>query len=68
MEITIELNGEPHRAPEGQSLDELVKSLDLRPGRVAVEINQVVVPKSDYQHTVLAQGDKVEIIHFVGGG
>lgn len=68
MEMTIQLNGESYSAQAGISLEGLIKSLNLRPGRIAVEINHVVIPKSDYQRTVLAEGDKIEIIQFVGGG
>jgi sulfur carrier protein len=66
--ITIDLNGEPHAIDGDPGLEALLKKLDLRPNRVAVEINRTVVPKDDYARTILKAGDQVEVINFVGGG
>ena len=66
--IAIALNGEAFTIEGDPGLQALLKKLDLRPTRVAVEINQIVVPKADYARTRLAAGDQVEIINFVGGG
>jgi thiamine biosynthesis protein ThiS len=68
MNVTIQLNGEPYSIEDGLRLEVLLERLALRPARVAVEINQEVIPKVDYPRTVLHHGDKVEIINFVGGG
>ncbi|HLH76915.1 MAG TPA: sulfur carrier protein ThiS [Candidatus Binataceae bacterium] len=69
MKITFQLNGEPHQIEAGAGLAELLQSLNLRSReRLAVEINERVIPKADYAQTVLREGDRVEIIHFVGGG
>ncbi len=68
MKMTIELNGDAFQIEQGLDLQALLESLDLRLRRVAVEINQEVVPKAEYGRTVLSAGDKVEIISFVGGG
>ena len=68
MEIAIVLNGEPRRVPAGQSVAALVDSLQLKPGRVAVERNREIVPKSEHALTVLEDGDRLELVQFVGGG
>ena len=66
--IEIGLNGEALTIEGDLGLEALLKKLDLRPTRVAVEINRVVVAKADYARTRLRAGDQVEIINFVGGG
>ncbi len=66
--IKIDLNGEPFTIEGDPGLEALLKKLDLRPTRIAVEINRMVVAKADYARTRLSDGDKVEIINFVGGG
>jgi thiamine biosynthesis protein ThiS len=68
MKITLQLNGEPHQIEAGTGLAELIQTLGLRSGRLAVEINELVIPKANYAQTALHEGDRVEIIHFVGGG
>jgi sulfur carrier protein len=64
----IELNGEPHIVAGDARLTALIASLKLRRGRVAVEINRVVVPKAEWDAAMLHPGDMVEIVNFVGGG
>ncbi|HLW70799.1 MAG TPA: sulfur carrier protein ThiS [Candidatus Binataceae bacterium] len=64
----VVLNGEPHAVADDARLTALFDHLNLRRGRVAVEINQVVIPKADWDAVVLRPGDKVEIVNFVGGG
>jgi sulfur carrier protein len=66
--FAIQLNGEPHKVEGDARLPALIAQLKLRPGRVAVEINRVVVPKAEWDATVLRPGDLVEIVNFVGGG
>jgi sulfur carrier protein len=66
--ITITLNGEPYALDGDARLIALLERLDMRPPRVAVEINREVVPKARYGETTLQPGDRVEIINFVGGG
>ncbi len=68
MTISITVNGEPRRIISGASIAALVAELDLDPKAVAVERNLEIVPKSAYAEIVLADGDKLEIVHFVGGG
>jgi thiamine biosynthesis protein ThiS len=66
--VNIRLNGTGHEAPAGATLMALVESMSLQPGRVAVELNGRVVPRSEYHRVVLCDGDVVEVVHFVGGG
>jgi thiamine biosynthesis protein ThiS len=66
--IAITLNGEPRRAAAGQSIAALVGAIGLDPAKVAVERNLEIVPRSTLADVVLADGDSLEIVHFVGGG
>lgn len=68
MTISITVNGEPRRIIPGASISALVAELDLDPRTVAVERNLEIVPKSAYAEIALADGDQLEIVHFVGGG
>lgn len=63
----VMINGEPTRAA-GLTLTEYFTQTGFEAGRVAVEINGKTVPRSTFADTVLADGDRVEIVHFVGGG
>ena len=62
------MNDEPRRLPDGATVADLVATLGLGPRRIAVEVNLAIVPRADYARTPLRTGDKVEILHFVGGG
>jgi sulfur carrier protein len=64
----IELNGEPHSIDGDPRLVALVEKLNLRRGRIGIELNQAVIPKAEWARISLKQGDKVEIVNFVGGG
>ncbi len=66
MQVTV--NDEPRRLPLGATVADLIATLGLGPQRVAVEVNRAIVPRATYAQAVLADGDTVEIIHFVGGG
>jgi sulfur carrier protein len=66
MRLTV--NGEPRDVPDGLSVRALVEHLGLGDGPVAVERNREVVPRAEHVSTLLATGDVVEIVHFVGGG
>jgi thiazole synthase len=65
--LSLTVNGEPRRAAPG-SIADLVRSLDLDPAKVAVERNGEIVPRSTLSEVALANGDALEIVHFVGGG
>jgi thiazole synthase len=64
---TITLNGAPHRSAAATIAD-LVRELELVPEKIAVERNGEIVPRSTLSQTLLAEGDRLEIVHFVGGG
>ena len=66
--MRVELNGEPKELDEGTTLSTLIEQLSLAPERVAVELNRDVVRRADWPATRLSEGDRVEIVHFVGGG
>lgn len=66
--MRVELNGEPVELAEGTTLLALVEQLALAPERLAVELNRDVVRRPDWPTTRLSEGDRVEIVHFVGGG
>lgn len=66
--MRIRLNGEPFDLQESLSISALLAHLDIDPRRVAVEHNLVVVRRNVFDTTVVAEGDEVEIVNFVGGG
>ena len=66
--MNIVLNGESREVPQGLSVTGLLAHLDLAPGRVAVERNLDILPRDQWASTLLAAGDRFEIVHFVGGG
>lgn len=66
MQITI--NGEKREYAERQTVSELINSLNLPDQRIAVELNREIVRKKDWENTLLNDADKIEIVHFVGGG
>ncbi|MGD0290952.1 MAG: sulfur carrier protein ThiS [Candidatus Binataceae bacterium] len=67
-DIQITLNGEPFSVNSDARLTALIDGLNLKRGRVAVEINYEIVPKAQWNNVTLASGDIVEIVNFVGGG
>ena len=66
--LSITVNGEPRRVEVGSSVADLVESLGIPLTKVAVERNLEIVPRSTLADVTLAQGDTLEIVHFVGGG
>jgi sulfur carrier protein len=66
--IAILVNGQPHDAPENQTLLQLLGVLNLPTHGVAVAINSAITSTSMYGEQILREGDKVEIIRAVGGG
>jgi sulfur carrier protein len=66
--LRIQLNGQSREAEDSMNLRELISSLDLKPEQIAIELNQTVIRRMHWQSTILREGDKVEIVHFVGGG
>jgi thiamine biosynthesis protein ThiS len=66
--LTVIINGNQIVIPEGSGIGELIKSLDMNPERVAVEVNKRIIRRANWDSTTISEGDKVEIVHFVGGG
>ena len=65
--LSLTINGEPRRSAAATILA-LVTELGLKPEKVAVERNGTIVPRSTHGEAQLADGDVLEIVHFVGGG
>lgn len=65
---SLTVNGEPCELPEPATVAALLARLGIVAGRVAVEVNEDVVPRGTYDAHRLAAGDRVEVVHFVGGG
>jgi sulfur carrier protein len=66
MRLTV--NGEEKRFTDLAHVADLVRTLGLDPRKVAVERNLEIVPRSTYAATALIDGDRIEIVHFIGGG
>jgi thiazole synthase len=68
VHLKIVVNGKPREASDGLTVSALIAELGITAPQVAVEHNMDIVDRERFADTVLAEGDKVEIIHFVGGG
>ena len=66
--VSITINGEARDIPPEINLDHLLELFSLPRQRVAIELNNGVVRRSDWPETLVREGDKVEIVHLVGGG
>ncbi|HSQ23819.1 MAG TPA: sulfur carrier protein ThiS [Pyrinomonadaceae bacterium] len=66
--MRIQVNGESQDLPDGSSLEDLVEKLSLPPVRIAIELNRNVARRDEWATTILTEGDRIEIVHFVGGG
>jgi sulfur carrier protein len=66
--MEIQLNGEPHTAPEDATLQVLIESIGIDPSRIAVELDGVIVRRGEWPTTSIRPGSKVEVVQFVGGG
>lgn len=66
--MQILLNGSSHDLPEGTSIQSLLQQLELGQRRVAVEVNEEIIPRSQHSSTLLNAQDQVEIVHAIGGG
>ncbi len=67
-ELRVSVNGERRSIPAGTSVTDLLISLQLSDKTCAVELNREIVPRSAHRERTLAEGDRVEIVSFVGGG
>lgn len=66
--MRVEINGEPREIEPGTTVSTLLASLGLAGRPVAVERNRTIVPRAEHAATPLAEGDRLELVQFVGGG
>jgi thiamine biosynthesis protein ThiS len=66
--ISIHLNGEARQVPENLTLASLLDWLQLPADRVAVELNLEIAPRNRWSEATIREGDRLEVVHFVGGG
>lgn len=66
--MKITLNGEAHDIADALTLEQLLEANDFAGKRVAVEINRAVISRSLHERHVIKEGDRIEIIHAIGGG
>lgn len=66
--MRLQINGDEKEFAEALSLADLIAQLGMKADRVAVELNREIVSRSQWAETSLRDGDKLEVVHFVGGG
>jgi thiamine biosynthesis protein ThiS len=66
--LQVYINGESREVQGNPSLADLISQLDLPAARIAVEVNREVVRRSEWSETMLRDQDRIEVVHFVGGG
>jgi thiamine biosynthesis protein ThiS len=66
--LDVVVNGAPRKAPAGSTVKDLVESLGLNPAMLVVERNLEILERSAYASVALEPGDRLELVHFVGGG
>lgn len=66
--MRIEVNGQGQETRPGATVADLLRALDLRSDGVAVEVNLRVLDRADFEGHVLGEGDRIEIMSFIGGG
>jgi len=66
--MTLIINGEEKTLASDLTLAELVQQLGMKPDRIAIELNREITPRQQWPAIRLKQGDRLEIVHFVGGG
>lgn len=66
--MNIVVNGETKQLSDSMNLFELLQTLDLPTEKVAVELNKEVVRRKNWENIIVEDADKIEIVHFVGGG
>jgi len=64
----IQLNGDPYEINPQTNLNELLNKLKIEKNKVAIEVNGEIVQRDKYENLLLNKDDKVEIVHFIGGG
>ena len=66
--MRVIVNGEPQEFPHETTVLQMLETLKVAPERVVVEVNLTILKRAQHTGTVLREGDRVEIVHFVGGG
>ena len=66
--MQLMINGQTHPITPGLTINHLIEAYSLDIRKVAIEHNTVIVPRSHYAETVLCDGDRLEIVQFIGGG
>jgi sulfur carrier protein len=66
--LILNINGKERETKSSQNLEELVEELEINAPHFAIALNYQVIPKSQYNSTAIKDGDKIEIVHAVGGG
>lgn len=66
--MEIQLNGEPTEVPSNATIADLLDQLSITGKRLAVEVNEDIVPRSRHSEFTLSPGDRVEVVHAIGGG
>ena len=66
--IDVTINGDLHSLDENIKLTQLLGQLDLSGKKIAIELNKEIIVRSNYENVTLKSGDKLEIVHFIGGG
>ena len=66
--MNIIVNGKERNLDGSKTVEQLIETLGLDGRKVAVERNMEIVPKSQYNNILLGDGDRLEIVHFIGGG
>ena len=66
--MRVILNGDEREFPDALTLAQLVEQLGMKADRLAVELNRQIVRREQWATTQLHEGDKIEVVHFVGGG
>jgi len=66
--LKVIVNGQDREVADGAAITDLINLLDLKPERVAVELNRRILRRVEWSQAALTDGDRVEIVHFVGGG
>ena len=64
----IQLNGNSYEVSNGTNLEDLLNKLKIKKNKVAIEVNGNIIERKKYSNLILNKNDKVEIVHFIGGG
>ena len=66
--MQVQVNGNPRKLPAGSTITYLIEQLELSGQRMAIEVNEEVIPRGEHSTVVLSEGDTIEVVNAVGGG